>query len=229
MFSDDQVVFRFRGLFGVNVDIGRSIILLAMLFVGFSFSGAQDFLWTLSVFAMLIVSIYLHELGHAWGCLVQGVPVKRIMIHGGGGYCERARSASLYEQELIVAMGPIINLGLWAVASLATGMMLEGIAQAATLPGYFPVIPYLSTFAMINLALAIFNLLPVQPLDGGKLLHLGLARVLPGRQSMRLSGFIGLVIALLWRPALLYFYLTTGWLLLFAPSIRAHWLQFRSR
>ena len=44
--------------------------------------------------AMVVGSIFLHEMGHAWGCLVQGIPVTRIVMYGGGGLCERSRSAS---------------------------------------------------------------------------------------------------------------------------------------
>jgi len=68
---------------------------------------------------LLTGSIFLHELGHAWGTIVQGIPVRRIMIYGGGGFCERSRSASVKQRELIVAMGPIVNLVIWAFASLS--------------------------------------------------------------------------------------------------------------
>jgi hypothetical protein len=67
----------------------------------------------------LVGSIFLHELGHAWGATVQGVPVRRIVINGGGGFCEQARSATRRQDELIVAMGPIVNLTIWAAGSLA--------------------------------------------------------------------------------------------------------------
>ena len=79
------------------------------LFVDFG-GTPRDFAFDLMFFAILIGSIYLHELGHAWGCLIQGVPVRRVMIYGGGGFCEPTRSSTRYEQELIVAMGPIVNL-----------------------------------------------------------------------------------------------------------------------
>ncbi|PID95899.1 MAG: hypothetical protein CSA84_07700, partial [Actinomycetales bacterium] len=64
--------------------------------------------------AILFGSIFLHELGHAWGCHVQGVPVRRVMIFGGGGFCEHGRAVNGREDELITAMGPIVNLVIWA-------------------------------------------------------------------------------------------------------------------
>ena len=38
-------------------------------------------------------------------------------------FCERSRSASVKQDELIVAMGPIVNLVIWALASLSLPMM----------------------------------------------------------------------------------------------------------
>ena len=75
MFHDGQTIYTFRGPFGVPIEIGSSIVLLALVFVGFSFSSIEDLLWSLGIFAILMGSIFLHELGHAWGSIVQGVPV----------------------------------------------------------------------------------------------------------------------------------------------------------
>jgi Zn-dependent protease len=165
---------------------------------------------------MLIGSIFLHEVGHAWGCKVQGVPVRRIMIHGGGGFCEHARSPSYEQQELIVAMGPIVNLVIWALASLAAPMMAPGIAQWAVF-----------WLAWINLFLALFNLLPVHPLDGGKLFQLFLLRFLPAGTATRISGGIGLIIAVLWIPGMVWLYFNIGLVLFFFPPVRMHLQMLR--
>ena len=86
---------------------------------------------------------------------------------------------------------------------------------------------YLMLFARLNLALFVFNLLPVHPLDGGKLSHLFLLRFLPQSSAMRIAGAVGLVFAVLWWPALIYVYITYGWLLLFAPPIAYHYHMAR--
>ena len=46
----------------------------------------QAMMFDLIFVAMLIGSILAHELGHAWGALIQNVRVRRIMLHGGGGF-----------------------------------------------------------------------------------------------------------------------------------------------
>ena len=217
MFQDSNPIFEFRGPWGVPVQIGASLILLFLLIVDLD-GGPVSLAYGLMFFAILIGSIFLHELGHAWGCLIQGVPVTRIMIFGGGGFCERSRSASRYEQELIVAMGPIVNLVLWAVASLVSPYINDPEIGWA-----------IDTIAYVNLFLVILNLLPVHPLDGGKLFQLLLYRVLPTGVAVRISGAVGLLISILWIPAMLWAFANLGLFLIFFPSPFVHWHMLMGR
>ncbi|WP_298436000.1 site-2 protease family protein [uncultured Jannaschia sp.] len=213
----------FRGPWGVPIEIAPSFLLLALVFVGFAPSQHG-----LIFFGIVAVSILLHELGHAWGALVQGQPVRRIVLWGGGGFCERHRAATPRETELIVAMGPLTNLALWAVGSLIGGAIVDPYyatgAEAAWYIGW-----YVELFATTNLVLFALNLLPVQPLDGGKLLHLGLGRVIDAGRATRITGAVGLVLAVLWVPAMIGAWLTWGYALLFIPSIAAHYAMMRDR
>ena len=189
--------------------------MLPLIFVAFG-GGVTSLFYDVIFVSILIGSIFLHEVGHAWGCVVQGVPVRRIMIHGGGGFCEHARSPSFREQELIVAMGPIVNLAIWAVASLAYTYMTPSTASW--------VVYWIGT---INLFLALFNLLPVHPLDGGKLLQLLLLRFLPSSTATRISGGIGLFIAVLWVPGMIWLFFNVGLVLFFFPPIMLHLQMLR--
>ena len=221
MLQTGPIIFRFNGVFGLPVEIGQTLAFLVFLFVGLTLMAGGSVLWVLVVIAMILGIIYLHELGHAWASLIQGVPVRRIVLHGGGGFCEQARSATAHQQEFIVAMGPLVNLALWAIGSLAADWAWTTGIGAGML-GH-----YLSLFSMLNLMFFIFNLIPVQPLDGGRLLQLVLLRFVPPRTAMQITGAIGLVFAILWWPALLYLWFTTGWLLLFVPSIWLHYQMMR--
>ena len=217
MFGSSKVIFEFRGVFGVPVQIGSSILLLVLLFLSFGSSGTQLF-YNAIFLGLVLGSIYLHELGHAWATLIQGIPVRRIMIYGGGGFCERTRSATPRQDELIVAMGPIVNLTIWAVASLVWPYMPEGVLMWAV-----------NLLAWINLFLAIFNMIPVQPLDGGKLFHLVLLRFMSPGMATRIAGGVGLVIAVLWIPAMILAYTKLGFLLFFFPPISLHWQMLRRK
>ena len=235
MFSDNNPIFEFRGPFGVPVEIGSSLLFLLVFYL---YTGSGDIAWTALFVGMLLLSIFLHELGHAWACLVQGIPVRRIMLYGGGGFCERSRSASAYQQEFIVVMGPIVNIALWAVFSLISHAMMSGIFDdmtrspnpAAVLET--PKAKLAQTFAMfayINGFLAIFNLIPVQPLDGGKLFHLGLLRLIKQETAMVVTGAVGLAISVLWIPGMLLAFGLGWWILFFVPSIPLHWAMVKKR
>ena len=235
MFGNNILFFEFRGPFGIPIQIANSILLLVLFYI---WMAGSDLLWALGVVSILLVSIVLHELGHGWAAQVQGVPVRRIVIHGGGGFCERKRAASAYEQEFIVAMGPIVNLAIWAVASLWSDVMWAGIfvdANFAENPQELFAGPraqaaeWLSMIAYINGFLALFNLIPVQPLDGGKLLQLILLRLVSARAALRVTGAIGLALSVIWIPAMLLIYWSGGWLLFFIPSIPYHWALMQGR
>ena len=215
MFFDEKPIFEFRGPWGVPVQIGPSILLLPLIFVSFTM-GPVVLFYDLIFLTIVIGSIFLHELGHAWGCLIQGVRVNRIMLYGGGGFCEQATSASRYEQELIVAMGPIVNMTLWAVASLSLRFVENPDLYWA-----------IATVAYVNLFLAVMNLLPVMPLDGGRLFELTLHRVIPGPMATRIAGAVGLTIAVLWIPMMMASYVFFGLLLFFIPPILLHWRMVR--
>ncbi len=223
MLRDDKVIFRFIGPMGVPVELGQSLGLLIVLIVLIS-QGLS--VGSLIFAALLVTTIFLHELGHAWGCKVQGVPVRRIMLHGGGGFCEHARSADRREQELIVAMGPLVNLALWAIASLGQWLMIQDLPVVPT-PLYVQIYSYLGLFAFLNLAFFVFNMIPVQPLDGGKLCHLFLLRLLPPGTAHRMTGWIGLVLSVLWIPTAVLAWMSWGWILFFIPSIPAHYRMAR--
>ncbi|MGJ8546532.1 MAG: site-2 protease family protein [Sulfitobacter sp.] len=211
MMGTGPTLFTFRGPWGVPIEVGSSLIFLVLLLVGIG-GSAETLKYDLVFAALLVGSIFLHEMGHAWGCIIQGVPVRRVMLYGGGGFCEYARAPSRTQQELIVAMGPIVNLVIWAVASLSWT--------------YFP--PGLLSWSVwllgaTNLFLAVMNLLPVHPLDGGKLFELLLLRFLPAQTASRISGSVGLVISVLWIPAMIYCFVVFGFVLLFIPPILLHW------
>lgn len=215
MFADRNPIAEFRGPWGVPIQIGASLILLPLLLVDFAAPPGQ-LLDSVIYVAIIIGSIYLHELGHAWGCLIQGIPVRRILLYGGGGFCERSRSATRWEQELIVAMGPIVTLALWAGAGLIAPLVAH-----PELSYWIWLVSYVNGF------LAVLNLMPVQPLDGGKLFDLMLHRVLPAGPAIRIAGAVGLVVAILWIPMMIAGYMFVGLMLLMVPALFLHWRMLR--
>mgnify|MGYP003563961309 CR=1 FL=1 len=138
---------------------------------------------------------------------------------GGGVFGGPPRPPPARQDELIVAMGPIVNLTIWAAGSLAVPYVAAidvGLARI------------LSLAATLNLFLALFNLLPLMPLDGGRLFHLLMLRLMQPRAALRVGGAVGLLGAVLWLPLMVVVFLATGFILLFFPDIRMHWRMMRA-
>lgn len=216
MFGSDQPIFEVKGPLGVPVQFGSSIIFLAFIFL-MPFSSVAQAVNSLIFFGLVVLAILLHEYGHAWATQVQGHRVTRVMIYGGGGFCERQSAVSPRQEEFIVAMGPLVNLALWAICGLTLDLF-QGE------PRY-----WVWLFGQINIVLFFLNLVPVQPLDGGKLLTLMLLRALPRDAAVRISGWIGLVFSALWILAMVWAFVNLSILLLFLPSIPLHWDMARGR
>ncbi len=121
--------------------------------------------------ALFFISLLLHELAHAFMALRRGVGVEGITLFIFGGMARTERDASSPGDEFAIAVvGPLAS---FALAVLFYGLALAGSAAGAPL-AITVVAEYLG---FLNLLLAIFNLLPGFPLDGGRLLRAILWRI----------------------------------------------------
>ncbi|TGG93050.1 MAG: site-2 protease family protein [Aphanocapsa feldmannii 277cV] len=126
--------------------------------------ATQPLLWGISLLTalLLFLSVLLHELGHSLVALRQGVRVRSITLYLFGGVASIERECSSPNGALLVAAaGPAVSL------LLAFGL---GILAQAPLPSLPLVGIVASRLAELNLVLALFNLLPGLPLDGGLIL-----------------------------------------------------------
>ena len=222
MLKSEGALFEFRGPWSVPVQVGPSILLLFVLFFG-GMPSREYLGFQLAMVAMLLLSIFLHEFGHAWGALIQRVPVRRVVLYGFGGYCEQSRAASPRESELIVAMGPIVTLTLWAVCRLmANALMTAGY-------GASPLVWGLNTMAWLNGYLAILNLLPIAPLDGGRLFELVLLRVMPARRAARITGYLGMALLILVTAFFLFYMRSYIFLLFVLPGFAVNLAKLRGQ
>ncbi|MEZ5141621.1 MAG: site-2 protease family protein [Acidimicrobiales bacterium] len=122
--------------------------------------------WSVAAVAVAVFfgSVLVHELAHALVARRHGVGTTRITLWLLGGVAELDREAPSPRAELrIAAAGPLASLG---VAGL-----LAAVAVAVAGTGAFGMLPEaLAWLALINVVLAVFNLIPAAPLDGGRIL-----------------------------------------------------------
>jgi len=163
--------FRVGNLFGIPFYVNASWFLVLGL-VTWQYGGALAGLfptlgpvapWLLGLFAALLLfaSVLAHELGHSWVAIKQGIGVKSISLFLFGGLANLERESKTPAEAFWVAIaGPLVSLFLSG--------LLTAIGIGAALTG--PAAAIVQLLASINLVLALFNLIPGLPLDGGNIL-----------------------------------------------------------
>ncbi|HEX3173859.1 MAG TPA: site-2 protease family protein [Solirubrobacterales bacterium] len=122
-------------------------------------------------------SIVLHELGHAWVALRNGIGISSIRLWIFGGMARMDRESDTPRAEFDVAVaGPLVTLAI-VVALLAAEFVAagaQGLADSIPLgkvPDTSGVLAMLGWLAFFNFLILIFNLLPAFPMDGGRIVR----------------------------------------------------------
>jgi Zn-dependent protease/CBS domain-containing protein len=124
-------------------------------------SGITPWILGLVTALLLFASVLAHELGHSWVAMSQKIGVQSITLFIFGGLASLEKESETPLQAFSVAIaGPIVSLLLFGLFSI--------IGVNVTLP--VPLAAIVSLLAAMNLALALFNLIPGLPLDGGNVL-----------------------------------------------------------
>lgn len=142
---------------------------------------------------LLFLCVLLHEFGHILTARRFGVRTPDVTLYPIGGIARMETIPERPRQELLIALaGPAVNLVIALLLVLAIGglstheaMDLKGLGQN--------IVPHL---ALANLALALFNLIPAFPMDGGRALRALLATRLGYARGTRVAAGIGQALAL---------------------------------
>ncbi|MGW5498922.1 site-2 protease family protein [Streptomyces olivaceoviridis] len=157
--------------FGVPVYVAPSWFLVAAL-ITWVFGGQLDrvlpelgaarYLVSLFFAVAFYASVLVHELAHTIAAIRFKLPVRRIQLQFFGGVSEIEKEAETPGREFVLAfVGPLLSLVLAGLFYLAMKPVEPG-----TVPGVL-----LAGLMVSNLIVAIFNLLPGLPLDGGRMLR----------------------------------------------------------
>lgn len=195
--DDQRDGYRIARVAGIPVYIGRSWLILAVVVVALVGPGiAQQrpdlgalaygvgFLYALA----LLVAVLVHEGAHAVTARAFGHEVHRVVADLWGGHTTYDPSRGAPGSAAAIAVvGPLSN-GLLGLLALALHPVVpEGVPAGLV-----------GAFAFVNVLLAIFNLLPGLPLDGGQLVEAGVWKVTGNRPRARVvAGWCGRVVAAL--------------------------------
>ena len=132
----------------ISFDVTFFLVILVILVLG-----------KVEMFALVSASIFLHEIAHVCAGIIFGWEVLALRILPVGfNAVLNERGCTKSGRVIVYAIGPIINL---LLALFAIVIEVYG----------FPESQYAKLFKLINLSLCIFNLLPIIPLDGGRILR----------------------------------------------------------
>ncbi len=160
-------------IFGISIDLDYSWFLIVGLFAWMlavsyfpselpAASSGQDWAMGFVAAVMLFVCVLIHELGHSVVAQIYGLNVPRITLFLFGGVSQIAAEPGTPGQEFWIAViGPVVSLALAAL-----------FWEIEPLLAYIsPWIAVAECLALMNLVLALFNLIPGFPLDGGRILR----------------------------------------------------------
>lgn len=170
--------------------------------VGASGAGWLDGVVFMVAFVLLLfVCVVLHELGHSLVAQLFGIKVQDITLWPVGGVARMARLPEQpYQEFLITAAGPATNILLTILLAGLTlvwigPMTLLTLAASPRLLALFlsrtDGQSLLILLLLNNLLLALFNLIPAFPMDGGRLLRSLLASVLPFGRATEIASLVG--------------------------------------
>lgn len=195
--------FRITRIAGIDIKIHVTFFLI--LGLG-AYQWGRPFGVTGAVFgavlmAALFFCVVLHELGHSLVAKALSIPVREIILLPLGGLAIMSRNPDRPLHEVLIAVaGPLVNLVLAVGLFLLTGSALsqDGLSGRSLMDGSLPE-PGLATLLLwlfqANVVLALFNMIPAFPMDGGRVLRGLLGLFLSGARATRIATAVGQVLA----------------------------------
>jgi Zn-dependent protease len=191
-------------IFGIRIGVDVSWFIVLFLII-WSLSeqyedvapGSNAFVLATVSALLFFVSILLHELGHAFVAIRNGIPIEGIDLWMFGGVAKLGRDSESAGEEFRVAVaGPIVTLVI-AAACLGAGAAISSPEEVldssrfddSTTGATLAVLGYL---ASINLIVLVFNLIPGFPLDGGRIARAVAWKITGDRnRATRFAGVLG--------------------------------------
>ncbi len=187
----------------LRVHVTFFLLLAWVGFAAYSSGGWPAAIDNILFVLLLFACVVAHEFGHALMARRYGIRTPDITLLPIGGLARLERMPENPIQEVWVALaGPAVNVVIWAIlVILGAGMQLESLAQIDSARTNL-----LSRLAYVNLLLAVFNLIPAFPMDGGRVFRALLCLKMDRVKATRIAAIGGQMVAV----GLGFLGLTTG-------------------
>ena len=185
------------------------LIFLAWIFAASYASGGFASAWNSLAFMLLLFAcVLLHEFGHIFTARAFGVTTPYVTLLPIGGVAQLERIPEESGQEFFIAIaGPLVNVAI-AILLVLAGADIVATHAAAVEDTH---VSMLDRLAAVNIFLALFNLIPAFPMDGGRVLRAALASKFGYVRATEIAAHIGQFVAfalgffgLLYNPILIF-------------------------
>lgn len=170
--------------------------LLFLVWIGaaaFAHGGGRAAFQEVALLVALFLCVLLHEFGHVFAARRYGIVTPDITLLPIGGVARLERLPEKPAQELIVALaGPAVNLVIALVLMLVAG----GTVSETGMELASPAVGFLASLVSVNVFLAVFNLIPAFPMDGGRVLRALLTFRLGYVRATHVAAIVGEALAL---------------------------------
>jgi Zn-dependent protease/CBS domain-containing protein len=176
----------------IGRDVGGLVDAINSLFGSVIDAGALtagSMPWILGTAAALglFLCVLLHEFGHSLVAMRYGFEIESITLWLFGGVANFTEMPEDWRQELLIALaGPAVSIALGVLSFLVFQVLPASQEPVKFVFGYL---------ALTNVVLAIFNMLPGFPMDGGRVLRALLARTRPHARATQIAAEVGKVFA----------------------------------
>jgi Zn-dependent protease len=218
MFVLRRGTIRLFSVSGIEVFLHWSWFVVAAFEIGSRASSYSSPGWNIAEYLTLFLIVMLHEFGHALACRQVGGTADRIVLWplGGVAYVNPPMRPGAVLWSIVA--GPLVNVALIPVLAILVGLS-KSMGWAQEMPNAYL---FLRTVLAIDLGLLAFNVLPIYPLDGGKIVWsllwypMGRARSLMAATVVGFLGSAGLVVLAItshssWLGILCVFFVLRCW------------------
>ena len=149
-------------------------------------AGSMPWILGFAAAGGLFFGVLLHEFGHSLMAMRYGLEIESITLWLLGGVASFKEMPEEWLKEFNIAIaGPIVSV-LVGIVSYVGFLLTSGFGALQFVLGYL---------ALMNIALAVFNMLPGFPMDGGRVLRALLARKRPHAQATQMAAEVGKIFA----------------------------------
>jgi len=182
-------------IFGIPIELDFSFLILIISIYLLAFSGFISLEMAVLI-TLVFVTVVIHELSHSYVARHFGVEIEKILLLPRGGIAKMEGIPRVPRQELLISIaGPLTNLIIAAA--------FYGIQSTRIFPQ--TITEFIGNFILVNIILALFNLIPAFPMDGGRILRALLAEKMSYLRSTEVAANLGKFLAILMAMAGIFF------------------------